>query len=279
MTQQQSAHGQGNILVQAAGNGIDIRIGPEGSRLELARRHRRALTVRKDLDLLNPFARAIPLVGREAELASLRAWLASPAPVSVRCLTGRAGSGKTRLALELCAWAEEQPEPARWHAGFATAAETPSPHLRGLANPADWRWPARSLVVVDYAAAKTRLLRDLLLALVDRQDDAEGPLRLLLLERHADRDLGWWPELTRPTSPSEEGLPDLLDPPEPVPLPPLTEPEHQRAVLAAVMAEASRLKGRDPPLRPPRKGRTRTSTAASPTPRSPSSPSTSPWRP
>ena len=55
-------------------------------------------------------------------------------------------------------------------------------------------------------------------------------------------------------SSSEEGLPDLLDPPEPVPLPPLADPEHQRAILAAVMAAVSRLKGRDPPLRPPPQG-------------------------
>src|SRR5437660_4248124 len=128
---QASIVGDQNALYQVSGT--NIRIGPEGNRLEVARRHLRARTVKNDLDILNPLFRAIPLVGREAELASLRAWLASDAPVSVRCLTGRAGSGKTRLALELCDWAEDQPEPARWLAGFAAVDESPF-SFRGLAN-------------------------------------------------------------------------------------------------------------------------------------------------
>src|SRR5690242_5929952 len=103
LIQRADQQGQNNVLVQAIGNGIDIRIGLEGNRIELARRQFRKFEVRKELDLLNPFTRAIPLVGREAELSSLRKWLRSAAPVSARCLTGRAGSGKTRLALEICA--------------------------------------------------------------------------------------------------------------------------------------------------------------------------------
>src|SRR3954470_15708287 len=118
MSMQASIVGDHNALYQVSGS--NIRIGPEGHRLEVARRHLRARTVKNDLDILNPLFRAIPLVGRDAHLASLQVWLASPTPVSVRCLTGRAGSGKTRLALELCAWAEEQPEASRWHAGFAS---------------------------------------------------------------------------------------------------------------------------------------------------------------
>ena len=78
--QQASITGDRNTLVVAHGNDIRIRIGPEDNRLELACRHRRVLTVRKDLDLLNPFARAIPLVGRDAELASLQAWLRATPP-------------------------------------------------------------------------------------------------------------------------------------------------------------------------------------------------------
>ncbi|BDC46002.1 hypothetical protein [Paraburkholderia terrae] len=36
------------------------------------------------------------------ELASLHAFLNAPAPISARVLVGGEGSGKTRLALELC---------------------------------------------------------------------------------------------------------------------------------------------------------------------------------
>ncbi|MEO3798695.1 hypothetical protein [Nonomuraea sp. B1E8] len=45
----------------------------------------------------------VPFLGREEELARLRAWAAEPAPLSIAVLTGRAGTGKSRLAGELCA--------------------------------------------------------------------------------------------------------------------------------------------------------------------------------
>ena len=133
--QEATIRGDSNILVQAAGNGIDIRIGPEGNRLELARRHLRNVKVAKELDLLNPFTRAIDLVGRDSFLADLEAWLLGPAPVAVRCLTGRGGSGKTRLALELCARAEAGIGGCLWHAGFATSTEQPIPSSQRPGQP------------------------------------------------------------------------------------------------------------------------------------------------
>ncbi|TDE42407.1 ATP-binding protein, partial [Nonomuraea mesophila] len=45
----------------------------------------------------------VPFLGREEELARLRAWAAEPAALSIAVLTGRAGTGKSRLAGELCA--------------------------------------------------------------------------------------------------------------------------------------------------------------------------------
>jgi hypothetical protein len=74
--------------------------------LRLSPRHRRRRAPKSDIDLLNPFTDAIPFIGREAELARLHGWLMSPKPISARCLIGRVGTGKTRLALQLCEWAE-----------------------------------------------------------------------------------------------------------------------------------------------------------------------------
>lgn len=52
------------------------------------------------LSLLAPDADKIPLVGREAALQELQAWLDGDIDVSVKALIARAGSGKTRLAVE-----------------------------------------------------------------------------------------------------------------------------------------------------------------------------------
>jgi len=82
----------------------------------------------------------------------------------------------------------------------------------------------------------------------------EAKLRVLLLERHAERDLGWWADLMRVTSFSDAAPADLADPPEPVPLASLGSVEDRRALLAEAMRfageiEAKRL-GKDPATQP-----------------------------
>ncbi|MGZ8337163.1 MAG: toll/interleukin-1 receptor domain-containing protein [Allosphingosinicella sp.] len=62
--------GLGSVVVQAAGDGRAVVDGLP--HLTLARRHGRRRPIRSDLDLLNPFSRAIPLIGREAEMAGSR---------------------------------------------------------------------------------------------------------------------------------------------------------------------------------------------------------------
>jgi hypothetical protein len=61
----------------------------------------------------------------------------------VHCLTGQGGAGKTRLAIELCEWAEA----AGWSAGFVLQDEL-AQHHRAF----EWRWSRKSLIVVDYGA-------------------------------------------------------------------------------------------------------------------------------
>ncbi|TDC99706.1 ATP-binding protein, partial [Nonomuraea deserti] len=55
-----------------------------------------------DWTLLPARHAVVPFLGREEELARLRAWAAEPAALSIAVLTGRAGTGKSRLAGELC---------------------------------------------------------------------------------------------------------------------------------------------------------------------------------
>jgi hypothetical protein len=99
-----------SIVITGDGNTATLVFGDSGVRLPLRRlqlrppERRRALATgeRRELDILDPARAAVPIVGREAMLAELEAWLAEEIDLSVRALVGRAGSGKTRLAIELC---------------------------------------------------------------------------------------------------------------------------------------------------------------------------------
>jgi hypothetical protein len=237
--------GSDHIAVVVDGSNHSVTISRAEARLTLLQRHRRRREPRKDLDLLDPYARAVELVGRSEDLEALNRWLASDRLIAVRCVTGRAGCGKTRLAVELCEKAESQ----GWLAGFATHDELT--RFQGQQHLAAWRWPRPTLIVVDYAAASARVLRAWLEQLAEHQENGGRKLRLLLLERHADAEAGWWAELSRFGGFGTAGLEDLLDPQAPVPLPSLRTLEERRRVLAAVMAAASRLNGIEPALQPP----------------------------
>jgi hypothetical protein len=238
--------GNYNIFIQASGDGITIDI--SRPHLTLSARHRVRREAKKYLDLLNPINRSTPMVGIDRELRDLEAWLDDGPGISARCLIGGAGSGKTRLALELCAAADKR----RWFAGFIDYGELL--RFRRQQNLSAWDWPKPTLIVIDYAAAKALVLRDWLAELVQHQDGSAQPLRLLLLERHAERDLGWWPELTTPRGWAEEGLRSMFNPPEPIPLGNIADIERRREVLGSVMAAASRITGAGKPLRPPLAG-------------------------
>jgi hypothetical protein len=94
-------HGPNSPAVVASAD-VTINIGAGEARIELDLRHKLAAGAHHERELLLTELRAIALVGRQEELAELLGWLGSPTPSSVRCLTGRAGSGKTRLGIELC---------------------------------------------------------------------------------------------------------------------------------------------------------------------------------
>lgn len=150
--------------------------------------------------------------------------------------------------MELCAAADER----GWFAGFIERGELL--RFSSQQNLSAWDWAKPGLIVVDYAAAKVRVLRDWLAELVQRKGGSVKPLRLLLLERHVERDLGWWPELITPRGWAEEGLRDVFNPLEPIPLGNIADIEHRRQILRSVMVAASRVTGADKPLCPPLRG-------------------------
>jgi tetratricopeptide (TPR) repeat protein len=244
MTDQQLSAGSGSVVIQSTGDNVVISVGTVS--LTLAQRHRLKATPTSERELLLTELRGTDLVGRDTDLVALRTWLDEPRLLpSVRCLIGRAGAGKTRLAIELCAGAEA----AGWTAGFATRAELLRFHDARSLN--DWCWGKPTLIVVDYASASAQILRAWLEALARRRPiRGEGPLRLLLLERHADRDLGWWSELIRPGGLSGRGPDELAAPSDPIPLPPLNSAADRRALLTQVIGLAAGFAGKAVPALP-----------------------------
>ena len=241
MMQTTSTAGNGNFIVQIQGDGNSIVTGLP--RLELTRRRGLACRIEMDpvtgkpheIDVIRPFTRSIDMVGRETELDDLRAWLHKETPISVRVLTGNAGYGKTRLALELI----EEVVFQGWHAGFLTRAELT--RFREQRDLAGWGWNAPILAVVDYASASARDLHAWLKELADNAVwySAEArhgfPLRLLLLERQAERGSGWWAEVFG-RGDDAAVLEKLADPAEPVALRPLDDADQRRAILTKTLA-------------------------------------------
>jgi len=185
--------GAQNIIVQVEGDGNHLNVGLP--HLTLIPPRKRAPRVRTEIDLLNPYARAFDLVGREKDMASLWEWLHSQRSITVRTLIGRAGAGKTRLAIELIERLHTT-EAGQWWAGFVSGTEMR--RFGSQQNLAGWGWSKPTIIVVDYAASLTEPLGEWLRELAQNDRGAEGrPLRLLLLEREASVDAGWLQFLCR----------------------------------------------------------------------------------
>jgi hypothetical protein len=235
------------VGVQVSGDGNSVVVYAGAAELHLWRKHARQATPKTELELLRVDLRATRLVGREADVAALRDWLADDRQVSVRCITGRAGMGKTRLGIELCALAEQ----SGWTAGLVDHAKFPA----FVAQASVWRWDKPTLVVIDYAAALARDLRIWLETLARPETQQDCPkLRVLLLERHADSEFGWWADLLRPTSFADPSPDELADPKAPVVLASLSAVEDRRALLAETMRLAAGIADVNPAPQPPPPG-------------------------
>ncbi|MFJ3214590.1 trypsin-like peptidase domain-containing protein [Kitasatospora sp. NPDC086801] len=122
---------------------------------------------------------AMPFVDRP-ELAELRAWCADETPLLLRLLHAPGGSGKTRLAAELCRLMNED----GWLAGFVQRSSLAGPGwLDELTAALDDGLAV--LVVFDYAQARLDDIRTLV-DHVSRFGPEQPRLRLLLLARTAE---------------------------------------------------------------------------------------------
>lgn len=234
VTQNISSYGDGCIIVQVDGDGNHLSLNTPV--LTLSPRHKYRRDPKTPLEVLNAFACELPLQGRVPEMALLRDWLSLSAPISVRCLIGPAGCGKSRLGLELCA----QAEALGWRTGFVTHDElerfAAQPHL------AQWGWSQPILAVVDYAAAKSAILKRWVGLLAEREATSRYPLRLLLLERHAQPDSGWWGELVQiGGAATVSAVRRMFADPLPVSLGGLSAGEQRAALAGAVIRVAAPL--------------------------------------
>jgi tetratricopeptide (TPR) repeat protein len=230
--------GNDNIIVQVLGSGVNVTVQAGRAYLRLTQYERRTKLATRDnseVALLSAYrADVVQLIGRDREMADLRRWLNEPADISVRVLVGAGGRGKTRLALELARAISKE----GWLAGFVTVEELD--RFRGQNGIEQWRWDKPVLVMFDYAASRASQIGSWLRELVDASLEDRPKLRLLLLERQANRTAGWLA--------TAFGLGDdddsraaitLLDPPEPVDLPAIAEVEFRRELFAALLKSSN----------------------------------------
>jgi hypothetical protein len=128
--------------------------------------------------LLFPEHNVVPFAGREDLIAELAGWCTGPeAPgLAVRTITGGGGSGKTRLAAQVCI----RVAGAGFDAGFADV-DTPGGEVQ-------WLLDRPTLLVVDNADLNLKLAADLVAALAY----TDVPVRLLLVARSR---IPWWQSL------------------------------------------------------------------------------------
>jgi hypothetical protein len=230
--------GSHNIVVQAVGSGnsvsvsLDSRI-PHLRLTHFEARRERAGRDNSDAALLSAYRTdVVPLLARDRAIEDLRHWLACDRDMSVRVLTGAAGRGKTRLALELVRNATGE----GWLAGFVEDRELD--RFRAQQNVAEWAWDKPTLIVVDYAASRVDQLRDWIGELVDAPcQSGRPPLRMLLLERQAQREIGWLASVFgHGQDDRSRAAVSLLDPPEPVELPAIDDVPSRRQIFATLLA-------------------------------------------
>ena len=122
--------------------------------------------------LVRAHSGVVPYVERAGLLTELEAWIGSPAPFAGQVIGGRGGTGKTRLAVELCLKAQE----SGWLCGFLSRIADPG-MLDALVET-----PIARLVVIDYAETRPEQV-ELLLPILSAKATSRSPVRVLLLVR------------------------------------------------------------------------------------------------
>ena len=243
MAQTVGVDGNYNTTVQIVGDGNSVTLAG-ARRLAITKHGEGSLRarVRREFDLLKPYARALEMVGREDEQRSLRDWLTSGDQLSIRVLTGEGGSGKTRLALDLC----DNLPGEDWQAGFLDGDDLKT--YCSDASMVDWAWTKPTLIVVDYAATFADTLHRWLGRLADHMKTDAPALRILLLERQADMQAGWWRTLFGGGKARDEIIRELLEPARPIPIQPLWAPDVREKIFSAALVRTSEQLGKEPPV-------------------------------
>jgi hypothetical protein len=237
-----------SVVVTGDGNTVTLTFGDSGNVLPLRRRQFRPPDRRRrpasgepprELDLLVAEAGKLPLIGRRDLIAELQAWIDDEVDISVHALIGRAGSGKTRLALEFCLKIDsDQNARGGWLAGFLSPLLLP-PVVDTLAT-RDFVWERPTLLVIDYAAQCHEALGRWLDQLVGRELDTK--LRILLLDREAPEGFGWWRELTGSGLNTARERRDLFYAARPRQLPDLSDLEERRELMKSALQGARDLR-------------------------------------
>jgi tetratricopeptide (TPR) repeat protein len=237
-----------SVVVTGDGNTVTLTFGDSGIVLPLRRRQFRPPDRRRrpepgdpprELDLLVPEAGRLPLIGRKDLLTELQTWIDDDVDISVQAVIGRAGAGKTRLALEFCLKIDSDPNAkGGWLAGFLSPSDL-TPVVDKLTT-RDFVWQRPTLLVIDYAAQCHEALGRWLDRLVGRQLDTK--LRILLLDREAPEEFGWWRELTDSGLNTARERRDLFYAPRPSQLPDLSDLEERRALMKSALQGARALR-------------------------------------
>jgi len=228
---QSATTGDQSRIIQVHGDNNIIGVSPSLKLIRpLRERPSQASASADEAALLMPREEATEFVGRQGLLDEFITWATTTdpgRPVSVRVLTGGAGTGKTRFAMELCR-ALEQTQGASWQAGFVRDRETR--RFLSQTNLSDWGWQAPTLAVFDYAMTLTDVLPAWMAELADVQDSPR-PLRILLLERHADPEAGWLKQVF----PGGYSLTGRMLDGRPMCLPGLGDPDIQLGIMQAML--------------------------------------------
>ncbi|MFE3799664.1 S1 family peptidase, partial [Nocardia tengchongensis] len=140
--------------------------------------------------LCNPEHAVVPFAGREDLVADLTGWCSrGEAKLSVRTVTGGGGSGKTRLAAQVCVAVAG----LGFDTGFADVDRS--------GGTTRWMLERPTLLVVDNADLNIGLVGELINSLAY----TDVPVRLLLVARARDP---WWSTLQTTTESLVDGLDD-----------------------------------------------------------------------
>ena len=247
-----------SIVVTGDGNSVSLRFGESDVSLALNRKHvppprRKTGPGKRELDILVPEMGHLPLLGREAEMRALRAWLDADDDISVHALTGPAGMGKTRLAIGLCESVDGGQEAGNvWLAGFLRSSDLS--RLADISATQAYDWPRPTLLVIDYAAEGEKALGRWLDTLAQRGLPEGSKLRILLLERQAQEGFGWWHNLSASPLNDAGARRGLFYQPRPTELKGLHDPAFRRSLLQEALAAHARLEGDAAPLALPYPG-------------------------